>query len=50
MSSSGIDIDTPHELQEFPRVGLVVAAGLVYRFADEVECHSNFPVLQVRLS
>jgi len=32
----GIDIDAAHELNEFPGLGPVVAAGFVDRFANEV--------------
>src|SRR5438552_5633387 len=45
-----IDIDSSHKLDELSRLRAVVAACLVQRFADEVERHSNFLVLQVRLS
>ena len=47
---AGVDIDAAHKLDELARLGHVVAAGLIQSFADKVECHSNFPVLQVRLS
>ena len=48
---AGIDIDAPHQLDELPRLGLVVAAGLVDIFADEVKGHdSNFRVSHIRES
>src|SRR3990170_1811956 len=45
-----IDVDTAHQLDQLSRLSSVVAASLVQGFANEVERHSNFPVLQVRLS
>lgn len=46
----GIDVDTAHKLDEPTRLRQIVAAGLIQIFADEVKRHSNFHVLQVRLS
>ncbi|MEJ7606697.1 MAG: hypothetical protein WKF37_10610 [Bryobacteraceae bacterium] len=31
---ASVDVDAPHELDEFPRLGLAVAFCLVYGFAD----------------
>lgn len=45
-----VDIDAPHELDEFSRLGPVMAARLVYRFANKVECYFDRPVLKVRLN
>ena len=43
---AGIDVNAPHKLDELPRLGLVVAAGLVYGFADEMKGHFlTFPYL-----
>src|ERR1022692_4194512 len=46
----GIDIDAAHKLDELSCLGAIVAAGLIQSLANEVECHCNFRVLQVRLS
>ena len=34
-----IDVDAPHELDELPRLGQIVTAGLVDRLANEMEGH-----------
>jgi len=46
----GVDVDATHELDELARLSHVVASGFIQSFTDKVECHSNLPVLQVRLS
>ena len=47
---AGVNVYTAHKLDELARLSHVVAAGLIQSFADKMECHYRFPVLQVRLS
>lgn len=45
-----IDINAAHELDELPRFSQIVAAGLIQCFANQVKCHYNYPVPEVRVS
>lgn len=45
-----IDIDAAHKLDDFPRLGLIVGAGLVEVFTDEIEQLLNFRACQMRES
>ena len=44
----GIDINAAHKLNKFPSLSLVVSAGLVEVFADEIEQYYNFHALEIR--
>lgn len=44
----GIDINAAHKLDDFPRFSLVVSAGLVEIFTNEIEQYSNFRALEIR--
>ena len=45
---TGIDIDAAIERNQLPCCGPIMAAGFVQGFANEMEGHFNFRVLEVR--
>ena len=47
---AGFDVDATHQLHDPAGFGLIVGAGLVEVFANEIEQFSNFRALQLRES